>query len=173
MVFMVGVDFALTGLLIATCAYFLTKRFLRGRRTVGVSSDVISGVGEEPEFGYCFDVHCNSFFPVFVFVYVVQFLIMPLLIRDLWYPLINDVNCRISMFLGNTLYAVALIYYTYITFLGYNCKTPFGSLIDVALHFLSGTQILLVPIPVILVLYIISLFGFHVSKTVVETYFQK
>lgn len=29
---------------------------------------------------------------------------------------------RISMFLGNTLYAVALIYYSYITFLGYNCK---------------------------------------------------
>jgi hypothetical protein len=32
---------------------------------------------------------------------------------------------RISIFLGNTLYAVALIYYTYITFLGYNCNIPF------------------------------------------------
>jgi len=27
------------------------------------------------------------------------------------------------MFLGNTLYAVALIYYLYITFLGYNCTS--------------------------------------------------
>jgi len=27
------------------------------------------------------------------------------------------------MFLGNTLYAVAFIYYTYITFLGYNCTS--------------------------------------------------
>lgn len=32
---------------------------------------------------------------------------------------------RISIFLGNTLYAVALIYYTYITFLGYNCIVEF------------------------------------------------
>lgn len=28
------------------------------------------------------------------------------------------------MFLGNTLYAVAMIYYFYITFLGYNCACP-------------------------------------------------
>jgi UNC-50 family len=85
MVFMVGVDFALVGLFIATSAWFLAKRFLKGRRTVGVSSDVISGVGgEELEFGYCFDVHCNAFFPVFVLLYVVQYLMMPLLIKNLW-----------------------------------------------------------------------------------------
>jgi UNC-50 family len=82
---------------------------------------------------------------------------------------------RISLFLGNTLYAVALIYYSYITFLGYNCMSPLLSAIDnfLALQFLHGTQLLLIPIPVILVLYVISLFGFHVSKTVVERYFQK
>jgi hypothetical protein len=86
MVFMVGVDFALVGLVIATSAWFLAKRFLKGKRTVGVSLDVISGVGgEELEFGYCFDVHCNAFFPVFVWLYVVQYLVMPLLIKDLWY----------------------------------------------------------------------------------------
>lgn len=86
MVFMVGVDFALVGLFIATSAWFLAKRFLKGRRTVGVSSDVISGVGgEELEFGYCFDVHCNAFFPVFVWLYVVQYLVMPLLIKNLWF----------------------------------------------------------------------------------------
>ena len=85
---MVGIDFALVGLLIATTAWLLAKRFLRGRRTVGVSSDVISGVGgEELEFGYCFDVHCNAFFPVFVWLYVVQYLVMPLLVKDLWYCL--------------------------------------------------------------------------------------
>ena len=32
--------------------------------------------------------------------------------------------CRISLFLGNTLYAVALLYYSYITFLGYSCMFP-------------------------------------------------
>lgn len=85
MVFMVGVDFALVGLVIATTAWLLAKRFLKGRRTVGVRTDVLSGVaGEELEFGYCFDVHCNAFFPVFVWLYVVQYLVMPLLIKDLW-----------------------------------------------------------------------------------------
>jgi len=131
MVFMVGVDFALVGLLIATTAWFLARRFLRGRRTVGVSADVIAGLsGEELEFGYCFDVHCNAFFPVFVWLYVVQFVFMPLLTTPLWYsphisvPWLTLGDARISMFVGNTLYAVAFIYYTYITFLGYNCIPP-------------------------------------------------
>jgi UNC-50 family len=85
MMFMVGVDFALVGLVIATTAWVVARRFLRGRRTVGVSADVIAGLGgEELEFGYCFDVHCNAFFPVFVLLYVVQYVVMPLLMRDLW-----------------------------------------------------------------------------------------
>jgi hypothetical protein len=43
----------------------------------------------------------------------------------------------------------------------------------IALQFLNKTQLLLIPIPIIVVLYIISLFGFHVSKSVVEMYFRK
>ena len=82
MVFMVGVDFALVGLVIATTAWFLARRYLKGRgRTIG--TDIL--VTEELEFGYCFDVHCNAFFPVFVFLYVIQYLVMPLLMKDLWY----------------------------------------------------------------------------------------
>jgi hypothetical protein len=50
----------------------------------------------------------------------------------------DDADGRISMFLGNTLYAVALIYYSYITFLGYNCMSLLKYLIDfVVLQFLS------------------------------------
>lgn len=82
-------------------------------------------------------------------------------------------DCRISLFLGNTLYAVALIYYCYITFLGYNCTSSGILDSNLALQFLNRTQLLLIPIPVILVFYIISLFGFHVSKAVVEMYFRK
>jgi len=129
MVFMVGVDFALVGLVIATIAWFLAKRFLKGRgRTIG--TDIL--VSEELEFGYCFDVHCNAFFPVFVFLYVIQYLVMPLLMKDLWYgPWETSMGLtggRISLFLGNTLYAVALLYYSYITFLGYSCMSPCGGI---------------------------------------------
>jgi len=41
-----------------------------------------------------------------------------------------------------------------------------------ALQFLNKTQLLLIPIPIIVVSYIISLFGFHISKSVVEMYFR-
>ena len=84
MVFMVGVDFALVGLVIATIAWFLAKRFLKGRGGRTIATDVLAA-SEEVEFGYCFDVHCNAFFPVFVFLYVIQYLVMPLLMKDLWY----------------------------------------------------------------------------------------
>lgn len=139
MVFMVGVDFALVGLVIATTVWLLAKRFLKGRgRTIG--TDVLAA-REELEFGYCFDVHCNAFFPVFVWLYVVQYLIMPLLMKDLWYDTPGGSElmrcvCRISLFLGNTLYAVALLYYSYITFLGYSCMFPLS---EIMVDFFSVT----------------------------------
>lgn len=85
---------------------------------------------EQLEFGYCFDVSrydCSlklkgemltcaeqvsirAFLPVWVFLYVVQFLLMPVIARDYW----------VSLFFGNLLYLVAFGYYFVITFLGYN-----------------------------------------------------
>ena len=45
-----------------------------------------------------------------------------LVIQSLGHDSTHETNdyCRISLFLGNTLYAVALGYYTVICFLGYN-----------------------------------------------------
>lgn len=48
-----------------------------------------------------------------VFLYVLQFLFMPLIARDYW----------VSNFFGNTMYLLALGYYFVITFLGYNGMT--------------------------------------------------
>lgn len=69
---------------------------------------------------------------------MVQFLLLPLLTRS---P-----SNFLATFLGNTLYLSALIYYTYITFLGYN-----------ALPFLHNTELLLVPILIFAILWLISL----------------
>lgn len=55
-------------------------------------------------------VSIRAFFPVWVFLYVVQFLLMPVVSRDYW----------VSLFFGNSLYLVAIGYYLVITFLGYN-----------------------------------------------------
>jgi hypothetical protein len=82
---------------------------------------------------------------------------MPLIAQDYW----------VSNFFGNTMYLLALSYYFVITFLGYNGKSTFGlpirpvlTSIPTALPFLSRTEILLAPIPVLAVLWLISLFTF-------------
>ena len=55
-------------------------------------------------------VSIRAFFPIWVFLYVVQFLLMPVVSRDFW----------VSEFFGNSLYLIAFGYYFVITFLGYN-----------------------------------------------------
>jgi hypothetical protein len=55
-------------------------------------------------------VSIRAFLPLWVFLYVLQFLFMPLIARDYW----------VSNFFGNTMYLFALGYYFVITFLGYN-----------------------------------------------------
>jgi hypothetical protein len=119
-VFVLG-HFLLGSLAVATVAYFLVGRLLgpgvkglpswggRRRRGRGLFTQPGEG-GEQLEFGYCFDVAIRAFFPVWVFLYVVQFLLMPVIARGYW----------VSLLLGNTLYLLAFGYYTIITFLGYN-----------------------------------------------------
>lgn len=79
----------------------------------------------------------RAFFPLYLHLYVVQFLLLPLLTRS---------GNFLAAFLGNTLYLSAFIYYTYITFLGYN-----------SLPFLHNTEMLLLPILGFAVLWLVSL----------------
>ena len=162
--------FLLTALVVATMMYFLVGRLLgpgvaglptflgRGRRR-GLFAQTEGGA-EQLEFGYCFDVAIRAFFPVWVFLYVAQFVLMPVVAKQYW----------LSLFLGNTLYVVAFGYYTVITFLGYNGELQFIPfiqthawtclLIDVcliALPFLKHTELLLAPTAALILLYIITL----------------
>ncbi|ORY12743.1 UNC-50 protein [Clohesyomyces aquaticus] len=149
LVFMFG-HFLLLSLLIATLFYFLVGRLLGpgvkglpGRRRQGLFNMEEGEGAAELEFGYCWDVAIRAFVPIWVFLYVVQFLLMPVIASKLW----------ISVLVGNTLYLVALNYYFIITFLGYN-----------ALPFLHHTELLLVPVGVCTVLWFISLGGFNLPK---------
>jgi len=106
----VFVHFLAVSLLVATAAFFLVGRLLGPgiaglpgrRRQQGLFTR--EGEGEQLEFGYCFDVssimqplHVNSggeltaileqvairaFFPVWVLLYVMQFVLWPLIARD-------------------------------------------------------------------------------------------
>lgn len=61
---------------------------------------------------YAFDIHVNSFLPLFFQLYVAQLFLSPVLTRGNW----------ICLFAGNTLYLAALSQYVYVT-----CKLFFRS----------------------------------------------
>ncbi|KAH8151654.1 uncharacterized protein LAJ45_04276 [Morchella importuna] len=138
--------FLVTSLLFATAGYFLAGKFLKVQGAGGLGRGGIVGGEGEIEFMYCFEIGVRAFFPVWVFLYVIQFLMMPILTRDYW----------ISTFLGNSLYLIAVSYYCVITFMGYN-----------ALPFLHHTEIMLGPIFIFVVLWVVSLFGFNLPKHII------
>lgn len=49
------------------------------------------------EWAYAFDLHCNGFFAIYIWLYVLQLFLLPLIIGPKW----------ISLFLGNSLYLAA------------------------------------------------------------------
>ncbi|KAL1303292.1 hypothetical protein AAFC00_006698 [Neodothiora populina] len=147
----VFIHFLATSLIVATAAYFFVGKLLgpgvaglpgRSRRQ-GLFGPPGNEAAEALEFGYCFDVAIRAFLPVWFFLYVVQFILMPLIARDYW----------LSLFVGNSLYLLAFVYYFVITFLGYN-----------ALPFLHHTQLLLSPVAIMTVLWFVSLFGLNLPK---------
>ena len=161
-------------LLVSTLMFFLVGRVL-GRRKQGLFGPPTGGE-ENLEFGYCFDVRLpfsttliaephgltrnlqvsiRAFLPVWAFLYALQFLLMPLIAQDYW----------VSNLFGNTMYLMAWSYYFVITFLGYNgelCLTNLYIISDesLALPYLSRTEVLLSPIPIVAILWFISLFTF-------------
>jgi len=143
----VFVDFLSLGVLVATLGWWVSNKYLRTR-----SSTILSSVEHTVEWVYAFDVHCNSFFPVFLILYVLQFFLVPLLLSTHF----------VATFFANTMYLVALIYYYHITFLGYNI-----------LPFLHNTVCFLYPIGVFVVLYILCLiFNFNACVFVMNIYFH-
>jgi len=124
-------DFITIGLGIATIGWWISNKFLKQANPSGGFS-----VDQKVEWLYCFDIHCNSYFPQFLLLHVIQFYLLPLLTMD-------GIFSRI---LGNTLYAIAFCYYFYITFLGYN-----------SLPFLQNTMYFLYPIGLVIAIYLVAL----------------
>lgn len=137
--------FFAVGILVATASWWFANNRLRVPPTV-------HNVEQKVEWMYAFDVHCNSYFPFFLAVYVVQFFLIPLLLKD---------PCFLCTFLANTLYACACCYYWYITFLGYQ-----------VLPFLTKTTVFLYPCVVVGSIYIVGLVTrTNMSVTVLSIYF--
>jgi hypothetical protein len=83
--------FLLLSLVTATLFFFLVGRLLGpgntllpGRRRGLYNLNDADAGKEELEFGYCWDVAIRAFVPVWVFLYIVQFVCMPLINTEHW-----------------------------------------------------------------------------------------
>ncbi|XP_057783014.1 uncharacterized protein LOC131000891 [Salvia miltiorrhiza] len=139
--------FFVIGAILATFCWFFTNNYLREEAP---NSYVVE---QRVEWLYAFDVHCNSFFPMFVLLYVLHYFLSPLLVAHGFVPLL----------LSNALFMVAVSYYHYLNYLGYD-----------VLPFLERTTLFLYPIGVVLVLSpILILSGFNPSRYFMNMYFSQ
>nr|KJB11965.1 hypothetical protein B456_002G009400 [Gossypium raimondii]KJB11967.1 hypothetical protein B456_002G009400 [Gossypium raimondii] len=136
--------FLLAGILLATCCWFLTNAYLRKE------APNTCVVEQRVEWLYAFDLHCNSFFPMFVMLYVIHYFLSPLLVA----------HGFISALLSNLLFMVAASYHHYLNFLGYD-----------VLPFLKRTTFFLYPIGIVIILSpILILSGFNPSRYFMNIY---
>lgn len=188
-VYMVGVDFYLVGIIVASVNWVLVNKFLRrggggilgGLPTAPASISTLENIpiirkvfylftklgnffssnnvnvaslsGEESlEWAYCFDIHCNSFLVIWLNLYLIQFICLPIL----------TMNNFFSRFLGNSLYLVTFCYYCVNSFYGYNI-----------LPFLMKTELILMPVPVFVILWLVfTLGGINITSVMVDQYFN-
>ncbi|KAK5639086.1 hypothetical protein RI129_011578 [Pyrocoelia pectoralis] len=109
---------------------------------------------QDIEWGYAFDVHLNAFFPPLIILHFFQLFFYNGLINHEWF---------ISRYLGNTFWLTAVSYYIYITFLGYS-----------SLPMLKRTHLLLVPLPIVILFYVISLAaGFNITYFLMKFYTER
>ncbi|KAL6502485.1 hypothetical protein OROHE_024490 [Orobanche hederae] len=128
--------FLVTGAILATCCWFFTNNYLREE---ALNSHVVE---QRVEWLYTFDVHCNSFFPMFVLLYVVHYFLSPVLVAHGFVPVL----------LSNVLFMAAASYYHYLNYLGYDVHHLPHMTGDAVLPFLERTTLFLYPIGVVLVL---------------------
>ncbi|XP_028968721.1 protein unc-50 homolog [Galendromus occidentalis] len=136
------IDCVGVGLVVATIVWIICNKYLI-KPSCRLTEDV--------EWGYCFDVHLNAFFPALIILHLFQLFFYHIVIRY---------DTFVSRFFGDTLFLIACAYYVYITFLGYS-----------ALPILRNTKVFLYPMAALLVLYLMSLTaGFNLCRTLVDFY---
>ena len=147
------VDFLLLGAALASAGWWVSNNYLLSNTapTSGWGGATAPERKEYVEWLYAFDVHCNALLPVYLLLHVVQYLLLPVLLRPGILP------CLLS----NSLFAGAFSIYHYLTFLGYS-----------ELPFLHRCECFIYPIALVLVAFVLSLpLKFNCSATVAYIYF--
>ncbi|KNB42980.1 hypothetical protein JH06_3201 [Blastocystis sp. subtype 4] len=94
----------LAGLVIATISCYWINHSMRIQRPHSPEQFV--------EWLYALDIHFNAFFPALLIMGVLQYVILPFIVRAQF----------MSTFVADIACIAAICYYCYITFLGYMCK---------------------------------------------------
>jgi len=141
LLWVVFIDCIAVGILIASALWILTNRYLI----------IQPPRGQDVEWGYCFDIHLNAFFPLIMILHLFQ---LPFLNVFIYH------GSYLGCLFGNTIWLVAVGYYIYITFLGYS-----------TLPFLKQTRLLLYPLTVLFLFYLLSaVIGWNISSTLCDFY---
>lgn len=121
------IDCIIFGSIIATLAWSLSNKFLK--------KDALSS--EDVTWSYAFDVHLNAIFPSLIILHIFQSLLYNYFISLDWF---------IARLFGNTLWLISVIYYCYISYLGYH-----------SLPYLKDTKYILYATVPMLFIYLISI----------------
>ena len=158
-------DYIGCGCVIATAYWFLANRYMRvkssgrgrgstrhaGTTTTTTTTTTNNNNNNHVEWLFAFDVHCNSFVPLFVALYLGQLILSPLLVQ----------RGFICALLSNILFCLSLSYYHYCQFVGFN-----------SLPHLERTEYLLYPVVALVVLVIpLSVVQFNPTRWVLSWYF--
>ncbi|KAH9642585.1 hypothetical protein HF086_011178 [Spodoptera exigua] len=149
--FVVFVDFIGAGILVSTFFWYVSNTYLRRDPD-----------GPDVEWGYAFDVHINAFFPPLSLLHFFQIVFFEnILFRD------GFLSCLVS----NTFWLASIIYYLYITFLGYS---NYGKVVDSDLPMLQNARVFLLPLPILFLTYLATLaMGWNLSEMLVYFYMMR
>lgn len=132
-IYHVLVNYFVVGACFASISWIVANRYLKG-------SVFLNELRREVEWKYAFDIHCNAYFVYFIWTSVIQYILLPLLLRP---------GSFLACLMSNTLYSIGLTLYSYNIFVGY-----------LELPVLTRQQKLLYPIPVIIFcIYVLTFFA--------------
>lgn len=139
-----GISYFAGGVLLASATWMYSNRVLMG------NSVSVHEVRRDVEWQYCFDIHCNSYWPYFVFTQVVHFFLLPLL----------SSSSFVAQITANAIFGAAASFYLYVTFRGF-----------LELPMLTKQQTFLYPVVAVVVLTVLASLVTRINMSHVELHY--
>ncbi|KAI5961413.1 uncharacterized protein KGF55_004036 [Candida pseudojiufengensis] len=160
--YMVIIDFYIMGIIISTITWIVTNKIFN------LDSQISKYSINYIEWGFCFDIHCNSFLIIWCLLYLVQFILL---------PIIRIKNSILGLIIGNTLYFGSIGYYFIVSFYGFN-SLPFITSTILKSNYKNPARILQLIVvggilPILLIIWLITiLFRINVAEKMIHSYFN-